>query len=99
MDMVLVLKKDRSELHMSHSDPLPCCVPFVVTPVHVLAIKRESYENWKNEYRADLLDLYHEVLRFFDEIQSECHMYSYDANAMETDFYRFVYMHSSNALK
>lgn len=98
VDMTLVLKKDRSELHISDSAPLPYREPFVVASP-MLRVKRKNYANWVNEYRADLVDLYQEVIRFFDEIQSDSHIYSYDIQSMETDFYQFVYMHSSNALK
>lgn len=62
-------------------------------------IKRKSFENWMIEFEQDLLVLFDTVCEYLDGIDSECHMYTYNASQLKIDFFKYVYMHSSNALK
>lgn len=73
--------------------PHKCNVP------KISSIKRKSFSNWLIEFEQDLSELYASVCKYLDEADSECHMYSYNAFEMKEDFYKYVYMHSTNALK
>lgn len=97
MGIQLLLNKNRQ--HAIQTQVLPTFDDACVLVPKTSRDKRLDLQVWQRENEYELHLMFEYIKNYLDAVDSECHVYTYDIDNLESSFVMFMYMHSTNALK